>query len=217
MLSLLRRIEFPEQVSTGGPVIKASLLHHVCNHNQLIDHAKAEAGDLLEQAQLEAERIREEVKQQTAHALRDDLSAIKTLTAQQEAALQKKASQLCTNICTTVLEQVLESTPPNQKIRVLIKALLERAHHSRELQIHAHPDQVELVEQEVAAHMAAQLNMKKWVVTGNPDLPVYNIRIATQNGSEIVVSLENMIALYNDEIQAMGGEINHVLLQETPQ
>ena len=214
MLKLIRRVEFPQGLQTSGPVIKAALLQHVKHHQELIENAQAQASDLLTQAQMESEQIKEETKEQTAQALKNDLMQIKKLTASKEKALHDKAASVCIDICSTVLEELFQNSPESEKIRILVQSLLNRTHHARELKIKTAPDQNLIVEEMIAQVMAQQMNLKKWSVTADKELKPYEIRISTSNGSEIRVSLENLLALYKEEITALGDDI-HPLMQHT--
>lgn len=214
MFQLLRRIDFPEDLNTSGPVIKATMIRHVKTHLDLVQQARQKARNLLDEAAAEADVIRERVRHETAQSVRHDLKALKQLVRQNDQQQHAAAGQLCTEICKTILLQVLGEIPEFLKLRMLAESLLSRAQNARELLIHCHPGQADMVREQVAGLMADQLHMKRWVVEGNPELPPYTIRIATPNGSEIRVSLDNLLALYNDEIDALGGEIQHALSQK---
>lgn len=201
MLKLLRRVHFPEGLQTSGPVIKAATLKHIRNYNDLLEQAEQKAQGILEQAESEAMVLREEGKEQAAREVRGDVRAMQRLTTQKEQALQKASSAICTEVCSVVLEQFVASTPDSIKIKTLVEALITRSHSARELHLRANPEQVELVKQALAEVLADQLNLRKWNVQPDEDLKPFELRISATNGSEINVSLHNLLALYKEEIE----------------
>jgi type III secretion protein L len=203
MLNLIRRVYFPEGLQTSGPIIKASTLRHIKTYQDILEQAKFDAQNILNEAQAEATQMKEESIQRAADAVRMDLHSMKHITAQKEAALQKASSSICTEVCSIVLERFIESTPDNIKIKTLIEALVSGSHSARELNLQANPDQVELVSEVLAEVLADQLNLRKWNVKPDQDLKTFELRISTTNGSEINVSLENLVAMYKDEIEKL--------------
>lgn len=211
MLKSLRRIDFPPHLQTSGPVIKASLIRHVKDHTDLIAQAKTAADELLESARVEANRLRSNIQTEVAQSLKKDLELIRVGTQQKEKALYERTSELCTEVCNAVFQQVLQNLPAQEKVRALVEILLGTAHHGRVLQLCCHPDQTELVENEVGKVMAEQMNMRQWKVKSSHELQAFEIVISTPNGAEIQVSLDNLLAIYKDEIDALKTELMSVI------
>jgi len=207
MLKSLRRVAFPDDLQTSGSVISASLINHVKYHTELMDKAHESAQEVLNAAKVETQRIRENIQSEVVESIKNDVTAIKTMTHAKEKALINRSSDLCTEVCTAVFQQVLQDLPAREKIRALVEALLDTAHHGRVLQLCCHPDQLELVRSEVGRVMAEQMNMRQWNVTESHDLQIFEIVINTPNGAEIHVSLDNLLAIYKDEIDALGDEL----------
>lgn len=208
MLKSLRRVEFPEDLQTHGPLIKAVLIHHVKCHTEMMDQAKKSAAFLLQQAEQEATQIRTSVQAQVAASLKADVESLRTCTEKKEQALYERSSELCTEVCAAVFQQVVQDLPSREKIRSLVQVLLNTAHHGRSLQLCCHPDQVELVEQEVGKIMAEQMNIRQWNVKDSHELQPFEILISTPNGAEIQVSLDNLLAIYKEEIAALRTELD---------
>jgi vacuolar-type H+-ATPase subunit E/Vma4 len=203
MLSLIRRVPFPQGLQTSGPVIKGSMLKHIQTYHDILRQARLDANVILAKASNEAELIKEESQQKAADEVRTDLHALKEMTAQKESTLLKASSSICTEVCTIVLEQFIESVPDTVKIKTLIDALVARSHSARELNLRANPTQLVLVEETLAQVLAEQLNLRKWKVTPDDSLEKFQLRISTTNGSEINVSLSNLIAMYKEEIEKL--------------
>lgn len=207
MLNTLRRVSFPPDLQTGGPVIKASMINHVKDHAQLIENGKQVAMKLLSQAQDEAKQLKEGAKAEVLHSLKQDLESIRLSTQCKEEALHKKSASLCVDVCTAVFQQIIHELPAREKIKSLVDALLNTAHHGRVLHLQCHPDQIDTVNREVADAMARQMNMRQWHVEGSHELQLFEIQISTANGAEIHVSLDNLLAIYKNEIEALGQEL----------
>lgn len=211
MLNTLRRVSFPSGLQTSGPVIKASMLKHVKTHTQLIENGEQVAAELLAQAQEEARKLKETTQAEVAQSLKKDLESIRLGTQLKEKALYERSASLCVNVCTAVFQQVIHELPASEKIRSLVEVLLNTAHHGRVLQLQCHPDQIDTVNREVANSMAKQLNMRQWSVQGSDELQLFEIQISTSNGAEIQVSLDNLLAIYKDEIEALGQELSPLI------
>ncbi|HEX4844512.1 MAG TPA: HrpE/YscL family type III secretion apparatus protein [Limnobacter sp.] len=207
MLKTLRRVAFPAELQTSGPVIKAALLNHVSDHQSLMAHADHTAKQIIEQAQTEAAQIRDRVQHDVAQSMHKDLTSLKQLTQQKEAALRQRSSALCTQVCMAVFEQAIQDLPEQKKIQSLVDMLLSTHHHSRMLNIRCHPSQETLVHAEVAQWMAQQMNLRQWSIQTREELQPYEIVISTTNGGEIQVSLDNLLALYNNELEALHNEL----------
>lgn len=211
MLNSLRRVRFPDNIEISGPVIKAKLISYVKDHDQLLTKAQESADLILKQAHTEAKLMRESVEKKVVESIKKDIDSIKKLTETKEKKLLERSADLCTEVCSAVFQQLMEKLPANEKIHTLVEKLLETSHHGRVIQLNCHPEQIQLVEQAVAAVMAQQMNLRQWAVTASPDLGLYEIVISTANGAEINVSLENLLAIYKDEIAALSRDIAPLL------
>lgn len=207
MLNTLRRVAFPNNLQTSGPVVKARLINHVKSHTQLIENGERVVAQLLAEARQEARQLKEAVQAEAAQSLKKDLESIRYSTQLKEQALFEKSASLCVNVCTAVFQQVIDELPASQKIRSLVEILLSAAHHGRVLQLQCHPDQIDTVKREVANVMAKQLNLRHWSVQGSEKLQLFEIQISTPNGAEIQVSLDNLLAIYKNEIEALDQEL----------
>lgn len=208
MLKSLRRVRFPENLEVSGPVVKAKLISHIKDHDELLEKANESANHILIQAKIEAQQIRESVEKRVVNSFKKDVESIRELTHHKEKKLLQQSAKLCTEVCTTVFQQLIDNLPPEGKIHVLVEKLLATAHHGRTIQLNCHLEQVELVENAVAKVMAQQMNLRQWTVIPSPDLTPYEIVISTPNGAEISVSLENLLAIYKEEIAALSSEID---------
>ena len=60
--------------------------------------------------------------------------------------------------------------------------------------------------------LAEQMNLKTWAVTPNERLAPYELMISTPNGAEIRVSLDNILTLYREEIEALGQQLAPIMV-----
>lgn len=211
MLNNLRRVHFPSDLQTSGPIIPARLLNHVADHASIIAKAEKAAEEIREKAEMDARQIRETARERMVISIRRDLDAIKNMTSRKEEILLSRASKICVEICQAVFDQMVGDMNAKQKITTLVHNLLKADHHSRSLVICCHPSQVEPVRDEVARIMAEQMNLKTWQVQSREDMNPFEIMISTANGAEIRVSLENLQVLYREEIEALGRELQPLM------
>lgn len=212
MLNYLRRVHFPSNLQTSGPIVSARLLGHVKDHSEIIDNAKLEASNILEEAEQTARSIREQVRERMAASIKNDLNLLKSLTARKEEHLLNRSADICVEACLAVFNQIMGSQPEQSKIRIAAINLLKTHHHSQTLNIFCHPDQLEQVRNEIAQVMAEQMNLKTWAVTPNERLALYELMISTPNGAEIRVSLDNILTLYREEIEALGQQLAPIMV-----
>lgn len=211
MLNYLRRVHFPSDLQTSGPIIPAHLLNHVADHAGIIAKAQEAAEKIKEQAEMDARQIRETARERMVISLRRDLDALKKLTSHKEESLINRSSALCVEICQAVFHQMVGDMSTEHKIKTLVHNLLKVDHHGRSLMICCHPSQENPVRDEVARIMAEQMNLKTWQVQSRDDMTPFEIMISTANGAEIRVSLENLQVLYREEIEALGRELQPLL------
>lgn len=207
MLNLLRRIEFPDHLQASGPVIKATLLCHVSDYQGIVQQARQEADEILKQARKDADAIRSAARLEALDELRADLAAMRVLVEAETKEYKEKATTVCLEICSTLLEQMMSESDGQSKMRVLIEALLNRSHSARELNLQAHPDQVDLVQSTLTEVLGQQLNYRKCFVQGDEQLQLFELNITTANGAKIIVSIQNLLHMYRDEIESLGPEI----------
>ncbi len=208
MLNLLRRVQFPDHLRAAGPVIKASLLRHVSDYQSIVDQARSDADELLAQARAEAKSIRESARQEALNELQTELKAMRSLVTAQAQDYKEKAASVCLEICSTLLENMMGTCDERAKMRVLIESLLERSHSARELNLRAHTEQVQLVQSTLVDVLGGQLNYKKCLVEGDDELQPFELNITTANGAQIIVSIENLLHMYQEEIASLRPEIH---------
>ena len=211
MLNLLRQIRFPKGVATQGHVIPAELLGYVSTHEEIIDHANQRARDIIEQAQAQANQIRQRARLETAQSLQHDLSRLRSLAHEHHQELSKAAASICIDICETALEQFINTLPDAEKIATVVHALVHKRLGLQELCIQCHPAQLALVEASLAEVLSDQLMFRHWEVQADEAIKPYELKIKSVKGSEIRVSLDNLLALYKQELRATEPEIQELL------
>lgn len=213
MLNLLRRVNFPEQLQTSGPLIKASLLRHVSTYHDILREAEDEKQKILNQAKVEAKLISDKARQEAINEVRGDLSKLQSATYEKEYRLQERCTSICTEICRVVVEKFITSASDSSKIRTLVEALLERSHSSRELKLRANPVQIQLLEESLVEVLGKQFNLRKWDIQPDDNLQEFELQISTTNGSEINVSIHNILQMLQHEIEALSVDVS-LSLQE---
>lgn len=203
MLNLIKRVHFPEGLQISGDVVKAALLNHVSTYHDLLNQAHRQAQIILRDANDEAERIKEQSRQLAANSVREDLVSLKKITAWKENNLLDNSSSICTEVCVVVLEKFISTASDFLKIKTLAEALVIRSHNARELNLQANPAQVDLVKKVLAEVLAEQMNLRKCNVKADEELQPFELKISTANGAEINVSLNNLIAMYKEEIERL--------------
>lgn len=203
MLRLLRRIPFPTGLQTSGHVVKANLLSHVADFYGLIRKGEEEAQRIIDQARKEAELIRGHAREEALAELQAELGRLQLLTQVQDQQHRDKSAKICLEVCKSVLDQMFETAEASQKIRSLVDALLEATYSARELTLHAHPLQVDLVRNELAEALGTQFNLRRCTVSPSEELQPYELNITTSNGAHIMVSIDNLLHMYKKEIDTL--------------
>ncbi|HEX5487291.1 MAG TPA: FliH/SctL family protein [Limnobacter sp.] len=203
MLRLIRRIEFPSQIRISGYCIKAKLLRHARTYQDIVAIAEDDAKLIAKRAREAAEKLQEATRSEVAQSVKGDLHQLRVLTRQKDQVLHKTLANTCSELSAIVLEQFVHSQSDFIKIKSLIEALIKRSHSARALILKVHPNQVCHANQALAQIMAEQLNVRKWEVIPDENLEPYQIRISANNGAEINVSLQNMLALYQEELDRL--------------
>lgn len=211
MLKNLRRVHFPNDLQTSGPIIPARLLNHVADHTGIVKKAEETAEKIRECAEHEARQIRETARERMASSMRRDLDSLRNLTQRKEENLLLNSSKICVDICKAVLDQMIEEMTTQQQIQTVVTNLLKANHHGRNLLICSHPSQIDTVNNEVARVMANQLNLKNWTVQPRDDLAPLEVMISASNGSEIRVSLDNLKVLYREEMNSLARELEPLI------
>lgn len=207
MLNLIRRVEFPDHLQAAGPLIKASLLRHVSDYHSIVHQANLESQRIVNEAREEAKHIRESARQEALGELQKEVKSLASLFAAEALDYKQKATSVCLEICTALLENMMGECDEKAKMRLLIVALLERSHSARELTLQAHPEQVALVERTLVDVLGGQLNYRKCTVQSNEELGLFELNITTANGAQIIVSIENLMHMYQEEIDSLKPEI----------
>lgn len=184
-------------------MIKSKLIRHVKNYDDLIKRAHEEAKQIIEEAEQQAEQLKASVREMVAQDMQADLSKIRQLCHQSTEDTKKLTVSLCVQICSVVIQEFVDTKASQEKISLLVKALVDKTLQARELTIQAHPQQIDLVNQAIGELISEQFKFKKWNVVANEDIQEFELRIQSREGSEIQVSLTNLIELYRQEIEKL--------------
>lgn len=207
MFNLLRRIQFPEGLQMHGPIIKGKTLLFAKDHRDILSFAHDEARQIIEQAQRDADEIRHKVREEVANSLQTDVQAIHRTTRQRVQELADTSSRICIEVCTTALHKFLDDVPEKIKVEKLVKSLLDRSLSNQSLTLECAKEQVDTVQSCLGAVLSRKLMIRKWEVKTSEDLNPFELRIRATKGSEIQVSIDNIMALYKREIENLQSEV----------
>lgn len=207
MLNLLRHIDFPDNVKIHSVVIRAKTLRFAKNHHEIIEFAQDDAKQLIAQAQKDAEAIRRNARQELALDMRKDIQAIGNMAQNRISTISRQASHMCIDICNTTLNEFIGELPDAFKINKLVSTLLERSLSSQHLVLECAEEQLDLVQTCLAQVITEQMAIRTWEVQVADDLQPFELRIRAAKGSEINVSMANIMALYEKEIKNLQREI----------
>lgn len=207
MLNLLRRIDFPDNVKIHSAVIRGKTLRFAKDHKDILNFAHGDAHEIIDQAKQDADAIRNNARQELANALQKDVQALGYFTNQRVQGLTQHASNICIDICNTALREFLGELPEPVKINKLVTTLLDRSLNNQNLLLECAEEQLETVQTCLGNIMAQQVSIRHWEVKVSDDLQPFELRIRAAKGSEINVSMDNLIALYEQEINNLQREI----------
>lgn len=207
MLNLLRKIQFPDNVKIHSLVIRGKTLNFAKDHHDILDFARAEAKEIVAQAKKDAEAIRKNARQELAKDLQKDVQAIGQMAQNRVQTLSSHAANICIDICKEALHEFLGELPEAFRINKLITTLLNRSIGSQNLLLECAEEQLEIVQSCLAEVIAEQVAIRHWEVKVAEDLEPFELRIRAAKGSEINVSMANIMALYEQEIKNLQREI----------
>jgi vacuolar-type H+-ATPase subunit H len=207
MLNLLRQIQFPNNVKLHSLVIRRKTLNFARDHGDILAFAQAEAKEIVEQAKRDAEAIRQNARQELARDLQKDVRALGQMAQNRVQTLNNQAKNVCIDICSTALQEFLGELPEALKINKLISTLLERSLGTQNLLLECAEEQLEIVQSCLGELLSQQMAIRHWEVKVADDLEPYQLRIRAAKGSEINISMANLMALYEKEIKNLQRDI----------
>ena len=209
MLNLLRRVRIPSEIQVNGHLIPASTLGFVRDYQDILTYARKEAAAIVRTAKMEADEIREQARQEIANSMQQDLKSIRKTMRHRVKTLADQSARICIDISMATLSEFLNTVPDQVKVEKLVKALLEHSLNNQELILECTTGQLDLVQESLGKIISEQTMLRKWQVNATEDLKPFELRIKAAHGSEIQVSIENLMALYKREIEHLQNEVNH--------
>lgn len=206
MLNLFRRIHCPENLNFGMPLIKRNTFSYIHQHDEIIRLAELEASRIVRQAEEQASEIRERARMEICKEVKEDLLTLKDLMDRSHQQLIDNTAALCTEICEVALQRLLGSIDPRIKIELMVRELLDISYGVRELVILCNPIQSALLKDSMASIMSSILSYRRWKVQEDESIGELELRIACENGSEVQVSIENILATFSQEIKCSVNE-----------
>lgn len=199
MINLLRTIRFPGHLHSASHWIKASVIQHVSNYDELIRQANREADAIVAQAEKDAQVLRAQARQEAAESLRGDMNKILEMNREQQNTLRNQTRLICEQICLAVMERFIAQTDDQVRIKVLVEDLIAQSYNARELHVHCHPKHEESASRAIAEVLADRMNLRKFQVHPSSDMAEYELKVLASNGSEVYISLDNAVALLSEE------------------
>lgn len=215
MLKNIRRVSFPEVITTSSAWIKSVLINHVSDYHDLIGEARRQSDLIIEAAQQQADGIRSLARQEAIQSVKKDYQSMLKLFNENDRLVQAKLNASCIEISLAAVERFFHTQSAAEKIRGLIAELLRQAKGVRKLHFHCHPSVSQIVADEVASILSAQMNFKAYEVHSELEMSTDEVKIMTSNGAEIHVSLKNITGLLEVEMKAFL-EAQPILVESSP-
>lgn len=200
MINLLRTVRFPGHMHTSAPWIKARTISHIGDYDDLIAQGKREAEDIIAKAEEDAAHLRSVARQEAAEAVRSDMFNFLDFAREQQQVLRQQTRLICEQVCLAVLERFITQADDQVRIKVLVEDLIAQSYNARELHVHCHPKHEEPASRAVTEVLADRLNLRRFQVHPDSEMAEYELKVRASNGSEVHISLENVLALLSDEV-----------------
>lgn len=210
MYKLLREIRSPNQIQFATPLIKREALGLIHTHEHIIEAARREASDIIHQAHQDAERIRLSVRAETAQDFQQDWDRLQQLVQQSNTQRLRETAELCNKILGLALARLFDEMPQTQRIRVLTESLLSETESAREVVLECNPAVQSEVEFQLSDALKEVLGARRCTVNPMDDMDLDTLKLRSTNGAEIVVSLKNIQALLQQEIERCLGTLDIV-------
>lgn len=212
MLSLIRKIQTPDDFDFVGSWIPADLLNQVADYQSLIAVAERRIESMEEAFQQRLEIERSEVLKNTANGCQKDLEKIKGMFDSRRAQLEGNSANSCVEVTRLAIEQLLRESPEQVRLEPLVRSLLVNLQSNSEVTVRANPEQAVLVEQMIAGRLAAELGFPKWTVLSDPEVQRDRFVVKSAGDSYTDVSIENWLALVGEEVESLHGFFNSATL-----
>lgn len=212
MLSLIRKIQTPDDFDFVGSWIPANLLNQVADYQSLIAVAERRIESMEEAFQKRLETERSEVLKKTANSCQKDLETIKGMFDSRRAQLEGNAANSCVEVTRLAIEQLLRESPEQVRLEPLVRSLLVNLQANSEVTVRANPEQAAFVEQIIAARLAAELDFPKWAVLPDPEVQRDRFVVKSAGDSYTDVSIENWLALVGEEVESLHDFFNSATL-----
>lgn len=201
MYKLFRQVSAPADIHIASPWIKSEVYGYVRDHDDIIAKAHRQAEAILAQAHLEAEDIKHKARGEALLSFQTDLDALRHFTRQTEQEMLSQSSTVCKSICETVVNRFIDATDHARKMEILIRELLLQTFGVKELVLECSPAQHQLTEGVIAQLLSDQFNYRKWKVVPSHEMREFELRVVSPNGAEVRISLHNVLAIYQAEVQ----------------
>lgn len=214
MHKLIRRVVFPEHIHVSGPLVKASLIRHAKDYQDLVELGKQDAAAIVERTQQEVKAIKEATRAGVLDELHQELQRMREVHRAFVSEQKAKVADLCVEICSVVIQRMIESQSEKERMRVLIQALLTESFSERELILQVNEAQKEVVQDTLSSILKTQFAQAKVTVQVNDQLQDFELSVVTPNKAQVSVSIDNLIYLYQKEVALLRSAIQDTFDRE---
>jgi len=168
----------------------------------IVGRAKAEAKEIVHQAELEAVRIKEDAnedglrdgREQGAQELAEVVAAASARMNQIEAQVEPQLKELAIKIARKILGRELEFHPEGV-VDIVKQALSEKARQRREIYLRVHPDDLQHIRENKADLLEVLSRAKEIGIREDPEVAKGGVVIETDAGT-IDAQLETQLAVF---------------------
>ncbi len=212
MLSLIRKIQTPDDFDFVGSWIPGTLLNQVTDYRSLMAVAERRIESMEEEFQGRMETQRRQVLEETASKCQQDLKNVKAMFDSRRTQLEDNSANSCVEVTRLAIEQLLRESPEHLRLEPLVRSLLRNLQSNAEVTVRAHPDQAGFVQQVIAEKLAAELGFQKWAVVPDPEVQRERFVVKSAGDSYTEVSIENWLALVSEEVDLLHDFFNSATL-----
>ncbi|MCV4343941.1 type III secretion system stator protein SctL [Pseudomonas capsici] len=163
--------------TVNEPLLRREVLEQSLLAEELLEDARAQAREILDTAEAEAEALRQRCEEQTrAEVWQQAQSLLDDLREQRERTLATVV-EAAEDLVQQALQLVLGELSDGQKVSAVLRQLTSASPNEESALIYCHPDRITLLAQSLEEQ--GQLG---WTLRGDPNLEPDAISLRTEHG-----------------------------------
>lgn len=192
------------ELATHNPRIPVGELRTLDQARRVVERVEADARATLEKADQDAEKIRQQVREETSHRVLQQASGLLRQLTETNRQRQETIAAYAAEVAAQALRQLAEEIPTQQRIATVVNELLRQAGKE--------PDGLLLVHPDDEPHLPEALRDSAWTLQTSPQVAPGSCRLTTPHGSyenAFEVRLETLIGRIRTSAASTASQTHH--------